>query len=147
MIRTPGTSGMKPMRVLIDTNVLFDVLCARSAFVEASGKVWRYCETGAVEGCVCALSIPNIVYILRKELNPEKVRQVIGQLNLIFSFTELKPSDLLKAAELGFGDYEDAVQSVCAGRIQAQYIVTRNIKDFKDSRVPAIRPEELLERL
>jgi len=135
------------MRVLIDTNVLLDVLCNRAAFVEASQKVWKHCEVGDVDGCVCALSVPNIVYILRKELDADMVKQVIAQLNMIFSFTELKSSDLLKAAELGFNDYEDAVQSACAGRIKAQYIVTRNIKDFKNSKVPAIKPEELLERL
>ena len=135
------------MRVLIDTNVLLDVLCNRAAFVEASQRVWKHCEVGDVEGCVCVLSVPNIVYILRKELDPEKVKQVISQLNMIFTFTELKPSDLLKATEFGFSDYEDAVQSACAGRIKAQYIVTRNIKDYKNSRIPAIKPEELLERL
>lgn len=41
-------------------------------------------------------------------------------------------------------DFEDALQSACALRIKADYIVTRNIKDFKKSRVAVIKPDELL---
>ena len=39
------------------------------------------------------------------------------------------------------------VQSCQAARIGADYIVTRNIRDFKDSKVPALKPTELLERI
>jgi len=34
-----------------------------------------------------------------------------------------------------------------ANRIGADYIITRNIRDFKDSKVPALKPSELLERI
>ena len=37
------------------------------------------------------------------------------------------------------------MQSVIASRIHADYIVTRNLKDFKNSKVPAIPPSKLLE--
>ena len=95
----------------------------------------------------CALSIPNIVYIMRKELEPEKIREILHKLLLIFSVADLKADDLKKAADLRPADYEDAVQSACASRIRADYIVTRNIRDFAGSKVTAIKPSELLERL
>lgn len=38
--------------------------------------------------------------------------------------------------------YEDAVQSITAERIKADYIITRNTKDFRDSKVRALTPEE-----
>jgi len=41
-------------------------------------------------------------------------------------------------------DFEDAVQSSCAKRINADYIITHNIKDFKKSVTPAILPEDAL---
>lgn len=61
--------GLNAMKVLIDTNVILDVLCDRKEFVHSSLQVWKNCEIGAVEGCVSAMSIPNIIYILRKELS------------------------------------------------------------------------------
>lgn len=135
------------MRVLIDTNVILDVLCNRTDFVEASGKIWKLCEIGKIEGTISALSIPNLVYILRKELDPEKIEEVIERLSLIFTVCDLRAEDLKKAAGLRFGDYEDALQSVAAARLKADYIVTRNGKDFADSTVRAISPIELLHQL
>ena len=48
---------------------------------------------------------------------------------------------------MDFKDYEDALQSACATRIKANYIITRNIKDFANSKVAAIKPSELFDRL
>ncbi len=135
------------MKVLIDTNVLLDVLCDRKEFVEASAKVWKYCEVRKITGCISALSIPNIVYILRKELTPEKTGELISQLLLIFDTAELNSSDLKTAAQMNLPDYEDAIQMAVSERIKADFIVTRNIRDFTGSRVPAVKPSELLERL
>lgn len=135
------------MKIFIDTNVILDVLCNRPPFVEDSLKVFRCCEAGQVSGYISALSIPNIVYIMRKELDSEKVKEILSTLTSIFSVVDLRKSDLTKAARLQFADYEDALQSVCAARTKATYIVTRNVKDFQNSPVPAIKPSELFERL
>ncbi len=110
-------------------------------------RVFQCCEAQRMTGYISALSIPNIVYIMRKELDPERIKEILHTLTMVFSVVELREGDLLKAAELPFGDYEDAIQSVCAARVRADYIVTRNGKDFANSIVPAIAPIDLLERL
>lgn len=135
------------MKVLIDTNVILDVLCGRTEFLEASSKVWKYCEVDKLTGVISALSVPNIVYILRKELDPDKTKEIIDRLLLIFDVVELTAEDLQKAAEMKTADYEDAVQMCCAERINADFIVTRNIRDFVSSPVPAVKPSELLDRI
>ena len=135
------------MKVFVDTNVILDVLCNRPEFVEASSKVWKYCEVNQIDGYISALSVPNIVYILRKELTPQKTEQLIQQITMIFKVVDLKASDLSSAAEMFTSDYKDALQMCQAKRIHADYIVTRNIRDFKDSKVPALKPSELLERI
>ncbi len=135
------------MKILIDTNVLLDVLCKRENFYQDSLKVWQFCEAGKLKGYISALSVPNIVYILRKELTPEKAQQIIEQLSLIFKISDLKADDLKKAANMQGSDYEDNLQMVCAARLKADFIVTRNIKDFTSSKVVAIKPSELLDRL
>lgn len=135
------------MKILIDTNVILDVLCSRQDFVEDSLKVFKYCEAKQITGCISALSIPNIVYIMRKELDSEKIKEILTTLTSIFTVVDLRESDLLKAADMDFSDYEDALQSVCAARAKANFIVTRNIKDFKNSTIPAIKPSELFDRI
>ena len=135
------------MKVLVDTNVILDVLCNREEFVADSLRVFQCCETQRIIGYISALSIPNIVYIMRKELDPEQIKEILHTLTMVFSVAELRETDLLKAAEMAFTDYEDAIQSACAVRVRADYIVTRNGKDFADSPVPAISPADLLKRL
>jgi len=135
------------MKLLIDTNVILDILCNRPDFVEDASKIFKLCEIKKVDGYISALSVPNIVYIMRKELDSAKIKEILEKLSLIFTIVDLKAEDIKKAANLDFKDYEDALQSICAKRIKANYIVTRNIKDYSNSPITAIKPSELLERI
>ncbi|MBR6071271.1 MAG: PIN domain-containing protein [Acholeplasmatales bacterium] len=135
------------MKVLIDTNVILDVLYKREGFYEDSLKIWKLCETRKLDGYISALSIPNIVYILRRELDPEKTLEVINNINLVFKIYDLKSEIIMQAAEKKTKDYEDALQMVTAQKLKASFIVTRNIKDFAGSKIIAVKPSELLERL
>ena len=135
------------MKVLIDTNVILDVLYKREGFYEDSLKIWKLCETRKLDGYISALSISNIVYILRRELDPEKTLEVINNINLVFKIYDLKSEIIMQAAEKKTKDYEDALQMVTAQKLKASFIVTRNIKDFAGSKIIAVKPSELLERL
>lgn len=46
-----------------------------------------------------------------------------------------------------FKDFEDCLQDRCAKGIGADYIITRNARDFAGSAVPAVSPEEFLESI
>lgn len=135
------------MKVLIDTNVVLDVLCKREGFYEDAARIMKYCEVNKITGVISALTIPNIVYIMRKELDAQKTRDVIEKLQLVFTIADLRSDDIKKALSMNFKDFEDALQSACASRIKADYIITRNIRDFINSKVTAIKPTELLERI
>ena len=116
------------MRLLIDANVILDVLQNREPHVKDSSIIWKLCETRQAEGFISALTFANLVYVMRKELNPEQIEEVLQKLSLIFTFTELSPSDLTSAAHLKWDDFEDALQSVTAERINGDYIGTRNVR-------------------
>ena len=135
------------MKLLIDANILLDVLQNRENFVRASSMVWKLCETEQAKGYISALSFANLVYIMRKEMDAQRIEEVLHMLSLIFEFAELNDSDLFRAAALQWPDFEDAVQSVTAERIHADYIITRNVRDFSRSKVIAFTPDELLARL
>ena len=135
------------MVLLIDANIILDVLLNRPDFVKDSAMIWKLCETEQMKGYVSTLTFANLVYIMRKQLDPEKIEDVFHKLNLIFEFADFSVSDLTHAAELNWKDFEDAVQSVTAERIHADYIITRNVRDFSKSRVMAFTPSELLARV
>lgn len=135
------------MTLLIDTNIVLDVLMNRSEFVKTSSMVWKLCETEQAEGYISALSFANIMYIMRKQLTPKQIEEVFDQLKLIFSFYALNAAVLTKAVNMKWDDFEDAIQSATAEAVHADYIITRNLKDFSRSKVMALLPSELLARL
>lgn len=134
------------MKALIDGNIILDVLQDREPHTEASARIWKLCETGLMEGYVSALTFADLVYVMRKELDPEKISEVLKKLALIFHLTELGVPDLEKAAGMMWDDYEDAVQAATAARICAAAIITRNTRDYQQSTIPALTPREFLER-
>ena len=75
--------------------------------------IWKLCETKTVEGYVSSLTVANLIYVMRKELDPEKIEEIICQMKLIFQLTDLNVTDMIRAAEMKWDDFEDAVQSVC----------------------------------
>ena len=114
------------MVLLIDANIILDVLLNRPEFVKESSLVWKLCETEQAKGYISALTFANLVYIMRKQLTPEKIEDVLQR---------------------HWADFEDAVQSFTAERIHANYIITRNVRDFTKSSVMAFTPAELLARV
>ena len=135
------------MLLLIDANIILDVLLNRSDFVKDSSMIWKLCETGQAKGYVSALTFANLVYIMRKQLDSKKIEEVYRKLSLIFEFADFSVADLTRVTEQKWSDFEDAVQSVTAERIHADYIITRNVRDFSKNKVMAFTPIELLARI
>lgn len=135
------------MKLLIDANILLDVLQEREPHYHDSALIWKLCETEQVKGYVSTLTFANMVYVMRKELTPERIEETLRALNLIFEFTDLTTADIVRAAEMKWDDFEDAIQSAMAERIHTDYIITRNIRDFRKSKVMALTPKEFIARL
>ena len=134
------------MRLLIDANILLDVLQDRKPHADESSLIWKLCETKQAEGIVTALSLANLIYVMRKELDPEKTELVLKQLELIFHYEDLTAANLRNAAAKKWDDFEDAVQSIVAERIHADYIITRNVRDYYKSDIMALTPAEFFTR-
>ena len=75
-------------------------------------------------------SIINIHYIIRKSFNREGIREelrIIQQENNLVSVDE---EIIENSLDSKFKDFEDAIQYFCAKKINAELIITDNIKDF-----------------
>lgn len=135
------------MVLLIDTNIVLDVLLNRSGFVKDSSMIWKICETEQAKGYISTLTYANMMYVMRKQLDPDRIEEVFRKLNLIFEFADFGSTVLERAVNMKWKDFEDAVQSATAESVHADYIITRNLKDFTQSKVMALTPTELLARI
>jgi len=134
------------MKLLLDTNIVVDIISRRTGY-EESLIVLRCCETKRAEGLVSATTILDVMYILRKHISLADVKDAVQTLIAIVDVVDVKKNDIIGAFDCGMADFEDAVQSLCAKRNRADYIITRNIGDFGKSPVPAILPGDVLKLL
>ena len=49
-----------------------------------------------------------------------------------------------KGLNSNFSDFEDSLQYFCALRSNCHILITRNVKDFKESLIPVMTPDEFL---
>lgn len=134
---------MKP-KILVDTNILLDVFAKREPFYSDSVQIWTLAETNKIRGYVSAISYNNINYIMQRLATPAKAKKAISLLRDSFETVSLDQKIINMAIDSKFKDFEDAIQYFSAVRINANYIITRNKKDFKGSDIPLLTPEEFL---
>ncbi len=132
------------MRVFVDTNVWLDVLLNRSGFAEASGFLMR-CAMRGDELWTAWHTIANVDYILaRSKLTPAQREQHLRDLLQHSRVSPTDETDALHALNLGWKDFEDALQVAAALRCQADVIVTGNTKHFTGSTIPVVTAAEFL---
>ena len=135
------------MRILIDTNVILDILQKREPFFADSYRVLREVIESDTECLISASSATDIFYMLRKSLgSAQAAKDQLEQLAQLVTFGDVQGMDIHTALMRAMPDFEDAVVDTVAERSGASYIVTRNIKDFADSAVPAILPADFLKK-
>lgn len=132
------------MKAFIDTNLVLDVLAKREPFFEDSKKVWELIEKEVFAGFVSATSLTDIFYILKKHLGREGAYENLEKLMLIFKTVPVSEADLRRALKLDLRDFEDAVQLVCAKKIAADYLITRNKQDYPKEAAEIITPADFL---
>jgi len=124
------------VKVLLDTNVVLDVLLNRHPFSDDSAQVMAMIDRSEVQGFLSATTVTTIHYLLAKYLDSNRS---IKQVRLLLSLFEIAPVNrvVLENALAGHSpDYEDAVIIEAAQHAGVEYIVTRNIKNFKKSVIP-----------
>lgn len=133
------------MKVLIDTNVIVDWLTGREPYFKNADLIMQWCRDKKIIGYMAAHSVSNIFYILRKDYDVQTRRKMIKNLFYILTVSGIDENKLLSALDKDyFYDFEDCLQDECAVSECADYIVTRNIKDFSSSRVKAVLPEDII---
>ncbi|RME40473.1 MAG: PIN domain-containing protein [Caldilineae bacterium] len=131
-------------RILLDVNVVLDVLAKREPHYRTSAQVWAIVETGIVEGFLAAHSITTLYYLLSRHIGTQQAHVALEKILQVFSVATVDQRVILQALALRWPDFEDAVQMAAAIGANADYLITRNPKDFKADFLPVLQPGELL---
>ncbi len=131
------------MRVLIDTNVILDVWLAREPFLMDSARILSAAENRLICGFICPTTVTTLHYLVIKEKGDNKARSLLQSLLSICEIGSLHRSGIEIALKSKIGDFEDAVIEAVALETKVDIIATRNLPDFKHSRVPAKEPHQI----
>lgn len=132
-------------KILIDTDVILDFFFDREPFSGFATEIFNLCESDQIKGYTTPVIICNVYYLLRKTAKHEIIIEKIKQLLNIIDITLMDKEVVLNALNAKFRDFEDALQNFSAienGEIKI--ILTRNVKDYKKSKLAIFTPETYL---
>jgi len=130
------------MVVLLDTNIVFDVVSKRQPHYSASNQILCLCRRKSLAGTVAFHTIANCFYEYGKEVLPFFRDRLLRDVEV----ASASSAEIRNALSWGIRDMEDALQAAAALNCKASFILTRNTKDFRLSKIPALTPSNFLSR-
>ncbi|GHU40491.1 DNA-binding protein [Clostridia bacterium] len=133
------------MKVIIDNNIVIDALNPNEQFEKEAQEILRLSAIKKIDGFVTANSLTDIFYVLQKRHGVEKTKTMTKKLVAMLGIVDITATDCVGALDLSMDDFEDAVVSICAKKVNADYIVSRDEAFIKSAtEVKVIKPHELL---
>ena len=134
--------------IFLDTNVIIDFLADRRPFSLSAAKIFNYSLQEKVKVFISAVSYNNIYYILRQSLTNKETIKLLDELCEMTEIADVTKAVIKLSLKTDFKDFEDAIQYNCAlATHKIDFIVTRDTKDFKNSILPVLTPEEAISSL
>jgi predicted nucleic acid-binding protein len=131
-------------RVFVDSDIILDVLAQREEFYTHAAKLFTLIDKGDVSGFTSPIVFANIHYILRKEKSKEYALQSLRKLKSFISILPVDEKIIELALDSTFKDFEDAIQYHTAKSYEINFIITRNKKHYKHSKISVCTAEEYL---
>lgn len=136
------------MKILLDTNVILDALQERQPFDTEAKEIMRRTQSGTIEAMFTANAATDIFYLYSRARDVASARNALAFLLGQYGVVEVTHNDCIGALELANDGFEDALLSVCAAKVQADFIVFRDEAFLKaDSPVKVISPVDFLPKI
>lgn len=135
-------------KVFVDTNILVDLIADRRPFSKFAIQIFSKGEERKLKLFTSSHSIATTHYLLKKYIDEKELREILYSLLEYLTIVAIDQDVIKKSLKSKHKDFEDSIQIISAYSIEKlDCIVTRNVKDFKDSEVPVLTPDELVKYL
>lgn len=134
-------------RIFLDTNVVLDLLGEREPYYNSAAKIATLADKGEIDLIVSALTYSTVYYLLSRAEDKKLVKEKLRKFKVIAETSDLTDKIVDKGLSSKFSDFEDSLQYYCAIKMDCKILITRNSKDFKESEIPVLTPDEYLNSL
>lgn len=132
-------------KLFVDSDVVIDFFTDREPHANPASELFELNEQGELKIYLSAVSINNIYYIVRRFLGHKKTIEVIELLTDMTQIIGTTKNEIVQALKNDFSDYEDSIQYSSALAVKGlDAIITRNIKDYKNSKIAVMTPLNFL---
>jgi predicted nucleic acid-binding protein len=133
------------IRILIDTNSVIDLLARRKEFYTEAAELFSLSDKKELKLAISSLTFANTNYVLSKQKSSIKAREILRKFKVLVEIIPLDDKIIeLALSSNEFSDFEDGLQYYSALEHQIDIILTRNKKDFKNSKIPVLTAKEYL---
>ena len=133
--------------LFVDSDVILDVLEKRERFYEYSAQILSLGDEKKVKLVTTSLAFANIYYLLRKHLGIEKAKESLRKLRIIVDVISVNAKEVDLALNSELSDFEDALQYFTALDGKIEFIITRNVRDYKNPKLIVQTPQQYIEGL
>lgn len=131
-------------KILVDTNIVIDLLTKRNGFYKPASKLFTLSDNKEIKLAISSLTFANTFYLLSKELNTMKANEILRKFKLLVKVLPMDDKIIDLSLNSDFKDFEDAIQYYTALENKLEIIITRNLKDFKLSKIPVMTANDYL---
>lgn len=132
-------------KLLIDTNIVIDLLAKRMDFYWEAAELFSKADKKKLTLAISSLSIANTNYVLSKLKSAKDAREILRKFKVLVEIVSLDDKIVeLALSDEKFPDFEDGLQYYSALENKVDIILTRNKKDFKNSKIPVFTAKEYL---
>ncbi len=129
--------------LFLDTNIVMDLLEKREPYCNDAVRLFTMAYNRQVSLVVSPMTYTTASYLLRKH-GSEGVRNLLSNFRRLSQDATTNERTVDDSLASQFTDFEDAMQYYTALKAKADIIITRNGKDFANSKIPVMTAAEFL---
>ena len=134
-------------KLFVDSDIILDLLAKREPHYTYSSRLFTLIDKKEIIAFTSPLIIANLHYLLKKMTSNASALKILRKLKTFVNILPIDDKVIDQSLNSDFNDFEDAIQYFTAVNNGLTLLLTRNKRDYKQSKISVLTAEEFLKTL